>query len=193
VLSFWKLGVDDSTGEVFVNVVSDDGYYANQRASIGKLDLQGDSIAWLGSGIQGVALATLWSTARANVLLPERERLWVGGRMVNAGRRYSQGLAYWKRQPVGVELERSLVRTGRSYPVPAHEAVWVEYELELGGEAVLEVVDGLGRVVSHRVLGWRGAGQHRERVELAGMAAGVYRWCIRAGQEQRVGWMVLVR
>lgn len=193
VLSFRKLGVDDSTGEVFVNVVPDDGYYANQRASIGKLDLQGDSIAWLGSGIQGVALVKLWSTAWANVLLPERERLWVGGRMVNAGRRYSQGLAYWKRQPVGVELERSLVRTGRSYPVPAHEAVWVEYELELGGEAVLEVVDGLGRVVSHRVLGWRGAGRHRERVELAGMAAGVYRWCIRAGQEQRVGWMVLVR
>jgi hypothetical protein len=193
VLSFRKLGVDDSTGEVFVNVVPDDGYYANQRASIGKLDLQGDSIAWLGSGIQGVALVTLWSTAWANVLLPERERLWVGGRMVNAGRRYSQGLAYWKRQPVGVELERSLVRTGRSYPVPAHEAVWVEYELELGGEAVLEVVDGLGRVVSYRVLGWRGAGRHRERVELAGMAAGVYRWCIRAGQEQRVGWMVLVR
>jgi hypothetical protein len=73
VLSFWKLGVDDSTGEVFVNVVPDDGYYANQRASIGKLDLQGDSIAWLGSGIQGVALVKLWSTAWANVLLPERE------------------------------------------------------------------------------------------------------------------------
>jgi hypothetical protein len=183
---FAKFTVDTSTGEIFG---------VTGRGNIARIDLQRDSVVWFGQ-IQLPPRdwgSTAFTGGDVRTVLVEQDRVWVGGEMTHAGHRYSQGLAYWKRQPVGVELERSLVRTGRSYPVPAHEAVWVEYELELGGEAVLEVVDGLGRVVSYRVLGWRGAGRHRERVELAGMAAGVYRWCIRAGQEQRVGWMVLVR
>ncbi len=183
---FRKLAADTLRREIFASTT---------MARIAKVDLQGDSIVWIGQ----VQLPPYEWGSRAfrpgsiHTILLEQKRIWVGGRMTHAGHRYSQGLAYWRRQPLGVEQERSRVQAGRSYPVPAGEAVWVEYELERGGEAVLELVDGLGRVVSRRAVGWREAGRHREQVELAGMAAGVYRWRVQAGQEQRVGWVVVVR
>lgn len=183
---FGKLAADTLRREIFAST---------RMGRLAKVDLQGDSLVWIG---QVQLPPSYWGSeafrpGRVRALLLEQDKIWVGGEMTHAGHRYSQGLAYWRRQPLGVEPERSRVRAGRSYPVPASEAVWVEYELERGGEAVLELVDGLGRVVSRRALGWREAGQHREPVELAGMAAGVYRWRVWTGQEQRVGWVVVVR
>jgi len=138
---------------------------------------------------------------RGYQILLERVTFYPGGLMTperlyiaKGSEPYSQGLIYLRWKLLSVE-EGQKVRGGggRLYPVPAAEEVVLEYELQHGGEAVLELVDGLGRVVERRLLGWRAAGQQRERLGLAGLASGVYHWRLRAGTEVATGVLVVVR
>ncbi len=179
----WAIAADTATGTLV----------SGGAGQLSRIFLDGRPEVVLGSGVQHFAREYDWQPGRIYALLCDADGCWVGGAFLYAGRRLSQALAYWRRESTGV-VERSEGKiAGRIYPVPALEEVVLEYELQHGGEAVLELLDGLGRVVERRLLGWRAAGQQRERLGLAGLASGVYYWRLRAGTELATGTLVVVR
>ncbi|GBD06852.1 hypothetical protein HRbin21_00659 [bacterium HR21] len=158
------------------------------------LDGQPEVEVVLGSGVQLSVREDGWGSGKIFAVLCDEGGCWVGGAFLYARRRLSQALAYWRREPVGIgQGWEGSSRSSRVYPVPAVGEAVLEYELQRGGEAVLELLDGLGRLVQRRQLGWRGAGQQRERLGLAGLASGVYHWRLRAGAEVVTGVLVVVR
>lgn len=78
-----------------------------------------------------------------------------------------------------------------AYPCPSRGSAVIEFDLPQGGEAVLEVYDLSGRLVSCPVDGPLSAGLHRCTVE--GLSSGVYLYRLRAGGEELTRRLVVTR
>ena len=77
-------------------------------------------------------------------------------------------------------------------PNPAHDAVWVDFELEAAAETVLSLYDANGRLVVRERF-QAAAGPNRYRLDLAGYAAGVYTVQLTTAGENVVKLLVVAK
>ncbi len=83
--------------------------------------------------------------------------------------------------PAGVaELEQGAT-LGVAWPVPATDELNLPFSLDRSATVVLDVLDALGRTMSHEVIGTLGAGRYKQVLEVQGWAAGSYTAVLRTG------------
>lgn len=78
-------------------------------------------------------------------------------------------------------------------PNPARASLALAFSLPAASDARLEVVDALGRMVQRLDLGARGAGAQTARLDVSGLAAGVYSVRLVAGAAQTATQISVVR
>ena len=83
------------------------------------------------------------------------------------------------------EIPRPGIALLPSYPNPARGSTTVQYQLEQGGNTVIEVFDVLGRKIDVLSDQWQAAGSHSIRYETANLSAGVYIIHLQQGEERR--------
>jgi len=80
-----------------------------------------------------------------------------------------------------------------SYPNPARTAVTVPLEVPTEGPVRLLLYDALGRQVRTLLDEPLAPGRHEVRVDVSGLASGVYHYQLRAGDARASGRMTVVR
>ena len=81
---------------------------------------------------------------------------------------------------------------GRIHPNPATSSATIDLHLDRPADATVRIADALGRIVQSRESGTMAAGDHTMRLDLQGMAPGVYVVTVESGGTVR-SQMVVVR
>ena len=81
----------------------------------------------------------------------------------------------------------------QNYPNPFNPSTQITFVLERAGEVSLRVFDVLGREVAVLQNGWRDAGVHQVQFHAAGLPSGMYVYLLRAGDQQAVRRMLLMK
>jgi hypothetical protein len=80
-----------------------------------------------------------------------------------------------------------------SRPNPCDGSTSIRYVMGDAGEIRIILYDIQGRMVRELAGGWRGAGHHREVLDLSSLAAGVYPYRIESNRQIETGTIVLTR
>jgi glucose/arabinose dehydrogenase len=90
----------------------------------------------------------------------------------------------------GSETSMTITST-RVAPVPADDALVIEYTLSQTTSVRLTIADATGRELAVVLDGLRGAGVHREPVITDRLPAGIYYFTVAAGEERRIGRFIV--
>ena len=80
-----------------------------------------------------------------------------------------------------------------NYPNPFNPATTIEFRIAEFGWVTLRVYDVLGREIATLVDGEKAPGRHTVEFDATGLPSGTYLACIRSGNAQRTGRLVLVK
>lgn len=79
------------------------------------------------------------------------------------------------------------------YPNPLRGAAYLDFEIAVPGAVIIEMTDLLGRTVRTLDERFFAAGRHTERIDLDGLATGIYLMRFHAGGQRYVKSLVVVR
>lgn len=93
----------------------------------------------------------------------------------------------------GVEELEQGAALGAAYPVPANQEVHLPFTLKQASTVAIDVVDALGRTVSHKDLGALAPGRYKEVFDVQGWDAGAYTAVLRTNSGASARSVVVAR
>lgn len=91
----------------------------------------------------------------------------------------------------GIDPSTALSTVDQNFPNPFNTSTEISYELGIGGDVTIEVMDMTGRKVLDHAEGFKPAGKHSIKLDAAGLDAGIYFYTLKAGQFKQTRQMVI--